>query len=50
MHPLISIYIKWQRLYKLVVFHDREDLVQTKDEAWRFLVELRGDSERSHSR
>lgn len=41
MHPLISAYLKWMPLYKLVVFHDRKDLEDAKAAAWELYRTLR---------
>lgn len=42
MHPLVLAYVRWLRLYKLVVFGDRKDLENAQREAWEFYRELRG--------
>jgi hypothetical protein len=41
MHPLITAYLAWRRLYALNVFGGREDLKESREATWKFFAELR---------
>jgi hypothetical protein len=41
MHPLITAYLRWAFLYRLVVFTGRTDLEDRKRDAWQLFRDLR---------